>query len=146
MSGWGQFLTGGAALGLITAIIQFILTRPKVRAEAAKAANEAAGIAQTQLRDIITDLNVRIDQQDARIGRLEAKNADLELSNDELSDEARRGRLRTQALVDGFRRLSQWAARYYEAGAVTTAEPPPLLVESEWPLLDERGPAERGAP
>lgn len=113
MNGFGQFLVGGGLTGLVLGVINFLLTRPKVKAEAAKTATEAAGLVQGQLRELIKDLNERIDDQEERITALEKERRELRLDNDRL------GSLNTR-LREAFLKLSAWVRRYYDA-----ENPPP---------------------
>lgn len=94
--------------GVVAAVINFVLTRPKIRAEAASIATSAA---------------------DTMISRLQTENARLNIRIDDLEDDVRQQQNERQAIEQWAWRVQRWIARAYDElrASGSTLEPPPEL-------------------
>jgi len=79
--------------GVVAAVINFVLTRPKIRAEAASIATSAA---------------------DTMINRLQTENGRLSARIDDLEDDVRQQQDERQAVEQWAWRVQRWITRAYE--------------------------------
>lgn len=98
--------------GVVAALINFVLTRPKIRAEAASIATSAA---------------------DTMISRLQTENARLNTRIDDLEDDVHKHHGERQALEQWAWRVQRWIIRAYDElrSYGSQIEPPPELKLSD---------------